>query len=502
MTITNALRDFFFSTYSGRNRERDYQIILARYLPADPTQAKITTYRDLAALPAVNVSQESCNTADEAFCLTLKQLGHAEDPSNEFVALRAELLRVSDVIAGFAGFVSLAAMRQIVGEDRSLAGVLRLGELAGLALDATTRVLGGRGYVVPSHVTQRQLEECTAVARREATRYGSVFPYERLIALPEWQFVHPEHRLRFARELLAELDGFLELGDGAFFGFSNIRRDRIRSRLIKVFSVYEEIPAANLVQALQRTLKSTVPDPRILDECTDVYDEFCVRVGYCNEGEGGQLSSSPALRELIQREPPDENDRMYASEKRLVGVLRQHGGPMDTRTFLPILRETGANLSHVMEFALLVSREGWRNNSVYRTLDDCYSGTEAIVPTNELVDRTRIEINRVNRDSRLSRRVKRLCGNRCQICGATIQIGEDSFYSEVHHVQPVGQPHNGPDKEENMLCVCPNDHVKLDYGILPLDIASLRFQDVHPIAQVYVDYHNQRIFREGTAALV
>ena len=32
-----------------------------------------------------------------------------------------------------------------------------------------------------------------------------------------------------------------------------------------------------------------------------------------------------------------------------------------------------------------------------------------------------------------------------------------------------GIPHNGPDKLENMICVCPNCHVLLDFGVIRLN---------------------------------
>jgi putative restriction endonuclease len=64
--------------------------------------------------------------------------------------------------------------------------------------------------------------------------------------------------------------------------------------------------------------------------------------------------------------------------------------------------------------------------------------------------------------------VKELYDYRCQICGERIDAASGP-YAEGAHVWPVGRPHNGPDTAENVLCVCPNDHVRLDRGIVTFD---------------------------------
>jgi predicted restriction endonuclease len=66
---------------------------------------------------------------------------------------------------------------------------------------------------------------------------------------------------------------------------------------------------------------------------------------------------------------------------------------------------------------------------------------------------------------------------RCQICGKRIALPDGGFYAEAHHIRPLGSPHNGPDHVGNILCVCPNHHVALDYLCLRLDKES-RFANV------------------------
>lgn len=42
-------------------------------------------------------------------------------------------------------------------------------------------------------------------------------------------------------------------------------------------------------------------------------------------------------------------------------------------------------------------------------------------------------------------------------------------YAEGAHIRGLGRPHNGPDDETNMLCLCPNDHFLFDAGAIYVD---------------------------------
>lgn len=101
-------------------------------------------------------------------------------------------------------------------------------------------------------------------------------------------------------------------------------------------------------------------------------------------------------------------------------------------------------------------------------------------------------IDSIVRNQRLVRQVKRLRNNTCQICLNRLQVGPNSYYSEVHHIQPLGNPHNGPDILGNMICVCPNCHKKLDYGFMPIEVEIVNLR-AHTIEIQYIDYHNNRI---------
>jgi len=112
--------------------------------------------------------------------------------------------------------------------------------------------------------------------------------------------------------------------------------------------------------------------------------------------------------------------------------------------------------------------------------------------------RTLTEIYRILRDTKLSREVKKLHGFRCQVCQQpALKLDDDRFYAEVHHIRPLGSPHFGPDVQENVLCVCPNCHVRLDYGAIQLDLNQLENPKGHMVAIEYINYHNQQIYGKG-----
>lgn len=110
-------------------------------------------------------------------------------------------------------------------------------------------------------------------------------------------------------------------------------------------------------------------------------------------------------------------------------------------------------------------------------------------------DREDITTSRIIRDSNLSARVKALNNYECQICGLTLDMPGGKKYSEAHHIQPLGKPHNGPDIIENMICVCPNHHAMLDYGAMVIDTEKIITKNRHSILEQYIKYHNENVYK-------
>jgi putative restriction endonuclease len=105
-------------------------------------------------------------------------------------------------------------------------------------------------------------------------------------------------------------------------------------------------------------------------------------------------------------------------------------------------------------------------------------------------------IQRIVRDTALGRHVKQMYEYRCQICEIRLE-GAPGPYAEAAHIKPVGTPHNGPDILGNLLCLCPNHHVLLDYGGIAIDDdltvlgapGILHVRADHPLREEYLRYH-------------
>jgi len=100
--------------------------------------------------------------------------------------------------------------------------------------------------------------------------------------------------------------------------------------------------------------------------------------------------------------------------------------------------------------------------------------------------------------------VKELHGYVCQVCGEGIEIASGA-YAEGAHIRPLGRPHDGPDVMENVLCLCPNDHVRFEYGSIYIEddltivdringaaVGTLRTLSSHTVDVAQLAYHRER----------
>jgi len=115
--------------------------------------------------------------------------------------------------------------------------------------------------------------------------------------------------------------------------------------------------------------------------------------------------------------------------------------------------------------------------------------------------RQEVRVSRIVRNSVRARWIKALYDHRCQICGARLECPAGP-YSEAAHIRPLGTPHDGPDTEDNILCLCPNHHVLFDNGAISIaDDLSLNGDDsdgltVHRNHQINLDhvaYHREHL---------
>lgn len=495
MTLLQSFEALCSQVHQTGTLDLSYDVLLEYFFPSNSNESRHPTWRDLSAHFG-GKSHETYRKNVNRFKSTLGALQNTSQAFPAAESFKVELSRLYRKMEGLGYFTQSSSLSNSFGLQRSLIGILSLGKLFGFPEVAHVVSVQGCCYWTPKDITQSQIDDAYKQARRTANYYGSVYPYAKLDRLEFWQVIPNQHRLRFAKELFSCDECFLELGDGDYFGFTNFGKDRLLSRLIQIYSIYEYVPDENLIDSLYRTIKKRIlsdadGDMNILGECAEVFDEFCIKAGYIVV-DGNYRLASPNLEHQIASDPP--SGEMYEAEKSISIRIRQYGEPMQTKMFVDLTDELNANKSHLMEFAGLFYRKGYKRNSTYHTLDDRYN--EQIGSNKELrpTERSRIEVNKIYRNLRWAKRVKRLCNNRCQICGTTIQIGDDEYYAEAHHIRPLGEPHGGPDIIENMLCVCPNHHVMLDYGVIGLEISQLLFADAHPVSQVFIDYHNQNLF--------
>lgn len=85
-----------------------------------------------------------------------------------------------------------------------------------------------------------------------------------------------------------------------------------------------------------------------------------------------------------------------------------------------------------------------------------------------IVERRSVERREHRRNRKMAAMLKRHYNNTCQFCGTQLPVSENQFYSESAHIKALGEPHNGPDKVDNMLVLCPNHHLQFDRGVLRL----------------------------------
>jgi putative restriction endonuclease len=103
---------------------------------------------------------------------------------------------------------------------------------------------------------------------------------------------------------------------------------------------------------------------------------------------------------------------------------------------------------------------------------------------------------RIIRDSRLGKEIKKLYNYKCQVCSIEINTNAGA-YAEAAHIRPVGKPHNGPDRPDNLLCLCPNHHLMLDKGVYMIDddlslvgiAGRLTMHKEHKISVEHIRYH-------------
>lgn len=122
-------------------------------------------------------------------------------------------------------------------------------------------------------------------------------------------------------------------------------------------------------------------------------------------------------------------------------------------------------------------------------------------------DSVRYDVTRAIRETAMSRELRELYGDRCQVCGYSLEVAPGLRHSEVHHVHPLHE--GGLDTPDNMVVLCPAHHAEFDYGALCVDASGravgrgggegkrLHFEPGHALAPHNVRYGMLKLGRAG-----
>lgn len=102
-----------------------------------------------------------------------------------------------------------------------------------------------------------------------------------------------------------------------------------------------------------------------------------------------------------------------------------------------------------------------------------------------------VSIDRLVRDTKISRELKKYYQGKCQVCERQLRSANGTFISEAHHIKPYNNIHRGDDSYKNLIVLCPNCHSQFDqlyYAINPenLKIHSLYDDDMYHLKDLYI----------------
>ncbi|OCI31071.1 YDG/SRA domain protein [Oerskovia enterophila] len=233
--------------------------------------------------------------------------------------------------------------------------------------------------------------------------------------------------------------------------------------------------------------------------------DFGYRIVYT--GQGGRLPGS-------QRQ---DFDQTFTSGN--LGLARSEQAGLPVR----VIRGAGGDKTHSPTSGyrydgLYIVRNHWVQPSndgplIYRYVLEMADGSKRWQPSapgtkttppagNTAPNRRSSTVQRIVRNSAVTQWVKDTHGGTCQVCGIVLATAAGN-YSEGAHIRALGAAHNGPDTADNVLCLCPNDHVLFDKGALYLEngnvyrtegrtlIGPLRTQRHHAIDWAHANYHRE-----------
>jgi predicted restriction endonuclease len=146
-------------------------------------------------------------------------------------------------------------------------------------------------------------------------------------------------------------------------------------------------------------------------------------------------------------------------------------------------------------------RNTWEHNE-YSVDNDIDEDAINNIPKNNLRSQ-KITLQRLVRDSKESKKLKRYYNGTCQLCNTQLKT-VDGYISEAHHIRPYNKTHKGDDTIKNLIVLCPNCHARFDdlyYAINPktllvhcfdkddpYHLKSINIKERHEFGKEYLEY--------------
>ena len=215
-------------------------------------------------------------------------------------------------------------------------------------------------------------------------------------------------------------------------------------------------------------------------------------------GHGGRDATTK--KQIADQELVRGNKALARSQDEglLVRVVR---GPEGDPQFSPKSGFTYAGEFRVDSYRQLPGKEGFLIWQFHLVADSATAVSVPAQAAKTTPSRVEVTTQRIVRNTELGSYVKRLHDFTCQICAHRITT-PNGGYAEAAHIRPLGRPHNGPDVEGNLLCLCANCHVLFDKLAIYIDdtltvwsrltaepIGQLRTRRKHQIERQHLKYH-------------
>ncbi|MCW9034710.1 MAG: HNH endonuclease [Rhodospirillales bacterium] len=135
--------------------------------------------------------------------------------------------------------------------------------------------------------------------------------------------------------------------------------------------------------------------------------------------------------------------------------------------------------------------------------------SSTLKPTYERTPRSETTVNRLKRNVAISEKLKSMYEYQCQICDVTLDSPSGPIAIGAH-IKGLGNPHNGPDVIQNMLCLCPNHHDQFDYfsyfidpntfqviGLIDFNGKKINIHPKHKIDTEFLEYHKEQYLKNN-----